>query len=638
MLQKITVLLLLSLVFTSCWEATVEKKIIKSYSTYTVTTGSIASSEKYIGYTAWKTEMMLASKVPWRVTYLKKSEWDRVKKWELIAELDGAEAKTGYKNAEKIVGSLYGFKKQTSQAYDGQIAALRSKIQQVKVGIKWVKTGLEDVKKITSSQLKTATTGINQAKLGLETAKLNLEETQKTLDSQNKKIVSGGKSAIIQSVILYKNIIDFSDKFLGITKNNKKYNDKFEDYLGTKNSKHLKKTEELFLSTKVIFDSYQKFYLEKIEDKDPSKQEIINGLTLAERVAEKEKILLKELYSVIDNSIENIYFSKLVMDEYQKNISLLGSQVEASLLSIDWWVSLWIKGSLENFRNFDAEENKWISLLEKQVDLARASVVAAETAYEQYKVTANGKIHEVDTKKEVTTAQLAEVQAGIKALQSKKQASLKEIDAKIAEANGGKETAWVMIDNGKIYAHSSWIIVAKMVEEWQVVNAGMPLYSVADNSMLKVKISVNLETYRYLKKWKVLNISLSGTKYKTQWKVVTLATSAHKFTKKYDIELEMKNPKGVIPLGAMVEVFIKTQAQSSKKKVDAKAIIPNTAIISKFMLPSVYVLHENKAVLTPIKVIKMGEEKSEVEWLTSLDIIVVDWKENISDGEFLEIK
>ena len=634
MLQKILILIALLFVITSCGEEEKESEIKKSFSTYTVTTWRVASENSYVGYTAWKKEVLLSSKVPWRIVYMRKNVWDSVKKWELLAELDGAEAKVWASNAASIVGSLYGLKKETARSFDGQIKALQSKVDQVQAGITWVKIGLEDVKKITSAQLLTAQSWVAQAKLWLETAKVNLEQTKKDLLSKDDQILAGWKSAILQSVILYKNIIDFSDKFLWITKKNKKLNDKFDDYLWAKDSVQLDNTEKLFLKTSSVFEEYYNYYLEKIEDKNPTKEEIIQWLELAKKTAEAEKVFLKELYTTTDNSIENIYFPIEVINEYKKNISVFGSQVESSLLSVDGGVTVWITGSLENLKSFNTWKDKALALLEKQVELAKSQLNTAEKTYKQYQLTGSSEVNKVQTQKNVSVSQLAEVKAWIQALKAQKQAALKEIDTKIAEANGWKKSAWVMIQNGKIFAPFSWVITSKMWEEWQVTNAWMPLYWIADYSQLKVKISVDFDTYRFLKKWKKVNISLSGTDYKTTGKISLISKTAHKFSKKYDIEVEMKNPKGVIPIGAMVEVWIQIKSGSNKKTIE-NSLVPNEAIISKFMLPYVFVNKDWIATLIPIKIIKMWEKLSEVSWVKSLDTIIVDWKENLSDGEKL---
>ena len=636
-MKKIIALLLLVTLLSSCGANSTSQndKIQKKYSTYVVKTGHIDSANKFTGYTSGIKEVMLATKVPGRITYLAKNVWDRVRVGELLASTDGAEAKNWYSTATNIVNSLYALKKQTELAYDWQIASVKAKIAQAKIGIKWVSTWLEDTKNITEKQLETAKTGIEQAKLWLETAKKNLEETKKTLEVKEKNILSGWKSAITQNFILSTNIIDFADKTLWITQKNKNFNDKFEDYLWVKDSIHLNQTKQLFKDTKKEFDEYKKFYDEKIDNKNPSKEELIEWLKIADKYSEKQKKLLKELYKVLDDSIENIYFPIAMINEYKKNISKMGSDLELTLLTAQWNYILWIKWTLQNLDDLKSNKDKAISLLEKQVELAKAGLETAQKTYQQYLAMSKWQINWVTTKKDIAESQLKEAYAGLKALEAKKQASLKEIDAKIAEANWWKSKAGVMINNWKVYSNISGVVSMKMAEVWQVINAGMPIYQIVDTSKLKVKTSVPERIFKNLQLWQKIDLAVEWYNKKITWKITLLNKVANRFTKKYDIEITIDNPKWEIPAGAMSVIVFKNQ---QTKTINGNPIIPNNAIISKFGLPSVYVLENWKAVLKTIKIIKMWEKNSEVSGIKSLDKIITLWKENIFDGEVLENK
>jgi len=123
MKKIILTLILTSLLLSSCWTETTQK-IEKQYKTITIWTWSITETQKYVGYIQWETQTMLATKAPWKITYLAKKVWDKIYKWELIASLDSAEAKTGYSTANSIVWSLEELKKATISSFDEQIKAM----------------------------------------------------------------------------------------------------------------------------------------------------------------------------------------------------------------------------------------------------------------------------------------------------------------------------------------------------------------------------------------------------------------------------------------------------------------------------------------------------------------------------------
>jgi len=635
MVKKIIALLILATLITSCTNnPEKEKKVKKQFTTYTVTTGNLSNIWKFVGYTTGQKEVMLATKVPGRIVYLAKNVWDKVYAWEVLARLDSTEAKTWYSTANSIVNSLYNLRNQTAKAYDWQIESLKAKIKQAEIWVKWMETWLKDTKEITTSQLETAKTGLEQAKLWLETAQKNLEETKKSLEVKYQNILDWGKTAITQSIILDRNIIDFADKLLWMTEDNKRYNDRFESFLWAKNSRQLKETKLIFLDAKKEVDKYNEYYKKNIENKDNIwEDKIVEWLKIAEKTAEKQKELLKWLYDVMENSIPSVSFPLTVINEYKKNISQFGSQVESSLLTVSWNYIVWIKWTLQNLKDFEASKQKAITLLEKQVELAKASLDTAQKKYEQYLNMGNWKINEVKTKKDIALEQLQEAKAWLKALIAKKEASLREIDAKIAEALWGKKKANVMINNWIVVSNINWIVTQKMAEVGQVINAWMPIYMVSDNSVLKVKTSIPYNFYKNLKLGDKVNIAIEWVNKAVIAKVSMLSKKANPFTKKYDIEVKINNKDYKYPNWAMAIIILK---QKDNKNKVGNAIIPVNSIVSKFWVPAVYVIEKNKAVLKNIKIIKLWQTKAEVTWIKSLDKIIVDWKENIYDGEILE--
>jgi len=71
-------------------------------------------------------------------------------------------------------------------------------------------------------------------------------------------------------------------------------------------------------------------------------------------------------------------------------------------------------------------------------------------------------------------------------------------------------------------------------------------------------------------------------------------------TKKTLVEITLDNAKNDIKIGSFSKVYFDT-----KKDDDTSIIIPNSAIISKFMIPGVYVIKDNKAIFKNIEILKM---------------------------------
>jgi len=621
MTKKIIFLIILSLVLTSCGAKEKKVKIHKNYKISEVSTWVVNVSDNFIWYTKWVNQAMLATKTPWRITYLKKKIWDKVFAWELIASLDSQEAKSWYNTANKIIANLIKIKEKTSKALDEQIKAMQAKKKSVEAQVDWVSIWFEDTKKITQSQLETA-------EKWLETAKLNLEETKKELDNKKENILTWAKSSLTYSIILATNSIDFLKNLFWMDQNNDEYYNKIKFYLWAKNTNQLRQTRDLYRKINPLYIEYKKYYEEKIENKNPDEEILLEWLNKAKILLNEIKKILNESYKVLNNSIENVYFPIATINSLKQQIILLGENIEKTILSTDWWLMLGIDWSLENLKNFETNKNKALSLLEKQVELAEKKVA-------QYKAMAAWQVNNVETKKKIANLWLLEINSGIEALKAKKQATLSEINAKIAEAIWKKDQSSIMINNWNIIAPFSWIVTNKMSEKWQITNAWMPIYEIADNSKILLKVSVPASIISKLRKWDKLDVIIESKNKTFTWIISNIWASANPITKKYKVEITLDNKKWIIPVWAMAIVSFNTDFISWEKKKINSLRIPNKAIVEKFMVPWVYILDWKRVIFKKIKIKKMWEYFSEVEWLKAWEKVITDWKENIYDWEIL---
>ena len=617
MKKAILLLILTSLFFSSCSKQE-EKKVEKFYKTVSISTWSIENTETYVWYVKWKIQTMLATKAPWKITYLAKKVWDRVYKWELLASLDSAEAKTNYATADSIVDSLYALRESTIKSFDEQIKATKEKIAQAEAWLKWITTWLNDTKNITKNQIETA-------KLAVQTAKTNLEETKKTLATKKENILAWAKSAITQNIILSENIIDFVDKFLGITEENKHYNDRFEDFIWAKDLKNKEEAKALFKQIRPIYLEYKKYYKENIEWKNPSEQVLISWLKKAINISEKLKKLLDKTYDVLDDSVPNTYLPLSMINSYKAQVSKFWSQLEQTLLSMSWDTMVWLKWTLENLKNFESQKQKAISLLEKQLEIAKQQLA-------QYESMASWKVNEVSTKKEIAEKQLQEAKAWLQALIAGKQAKLKELDSKIAEASWKRNLSAVYISDWKIYSPINWVIVSKMAEIWQVVWAWMPIYTVASDKNVEISIDLPKFITDNLKLYQKVWVEINNKSY--TWTITELPNVANMITKKIPVKITVNNSKRDITIWAMAKVKFKTKIKNTNS--DKWLLIPQDAIVQDFMIPWVYIIENNKAKLQKINIISCSKNYCLVNWLKPNSTIITQGKENIYDWEILK--
>ena len=105
-------------------------------------------------------------------------------------------------------------------------------------------------------------------------------------------------------------------------------------------------------------------------------------------------------------------------------------------------------------------------------------------------------------------------------------------------------------------------------------------------------------------------------------------------SKKVELEILINNKNKDIVIGSMAQVNFKVK-NILEVTQNWTAVIPNQAIIQKYMLPWVYVIKDWKTHFTQIEIISSDEKYSQVKWLDINSKIITAWKENIYDWEIL---
>lgn len=628
-MKKISLLILLILLTTSCSQEE-KQKVQKYYETEIVKTWSINNINTFIWTTSWQTEINLSTKSPWKIVFLWKNIWDKVEKWELIANLDSSEAKVWYSTASNISNTLYSLKNSTNISLNNQIEATKEKINQAKLWIKWLEEAIINTTKVSDQNIEIINSKIIQAKIWIETAKLNYNKTKNVLEWNKINIIKNAKNAVTQSLILDTNVINFVDELLWITKENKRKNDDFEDYLWVKKNNLNNETKILFKKINLNLEEYRLLYENKIENNSEiNQEEIVKILEQWEKLALDIQELLKNTYDILTNSIANIKFTQATINNYKAQISTFANQIESSLITVEWEYILWLKWSIQNLDSIDRNTSKALNLLEKQIELAQEWLKTVENTKKTYITNKKINLDDLKIKKEVAKSSLEEVFKTLKTLESSKNATLKEIDTNITKVNWEKNLSAVMINNWKIISPISWIITNKFVEKWQVIWWWIPIYTISNNDNIKIKIDITNELANKLQINKKVKIEINNKIY--NWKITNLPEVSKTINKRIPIEIIIDNSTNLIKVWETAKVYIENINTNSNS-----IIIPNNSIIEKFLIPWVYIIKNNIAVFKKIEILSSDDKYSEINWINIWDKLITKGKENIFDGEILK--
>ncbi len=637
-MKKLLILTIISsLLLTSCGE---EKKEIskKYYKTVLVQTWSISDSDSFVGYTDSFNNVTLWAKVGWKIVSITKNVWDKVKIWEVVATLDAIEAKTWYSSSLDIISSLEALKISTSQMYDSQIEVLNGKINSAKtwiemanIWVSWSEAWTQDTKNISQNQLKTIDSQISQAQIWLESIKLQLENTKDNLNQKEEDIYSNSKNAISNANILANNLVDFLDNIYWVTDKNKYTNDSFEMYISAKNTAIKTQAEN---ALKNFINSYSTLKDLPLD----SKENIKIALEKYNNVFSNDiRNMLKLAYSTMENSISSTNFPESSISSYKSQINSFQNGNEQVILTVSGNYFLGLKWSLDSINNFTKEKKSTLDNLEKQVQLAEKQIDTLNQTKEQISSQSSWAITDITTKTEIAKKTrdlsqnaLQEAKSSLEALKKQKQASLSEIDTQISQVKSGKNDAKVMIENGKVISLIDWIVTKKLSEVWNVVWAGTPILIVSSDDKIKIEVQVNDEIINKINLLNEVKVEIEWVSEQLTWIITKILPTRDLITKKSSVEITIDNQNENIKIWSYSKIYFNIE-----NNTENWIIIPNSAIVSKYNLPQVFVLENWVAKLKNIKTLKQNDNFSQIEWLWVWEIIITDGKENVFDGESL---
>ena len=642
----------LILFLTSC--SNEERDVKKYFETTEVRHWSLSDTRQQIWYTASFDYVPLGAKVGGRIVSIHKEVGEKVQAGELLVSLDGAEARSGFASSQDIIRSLEQLKKTTLRSYEKQIEAAWEQIKQLEtsldladIGISGADSGVRDTQDITASQIRAIESQIKQAELAYESAKLQYENTKNILEQKEEDISTNSKNAISAAIILWNNVIDFLDPIFGITDANKHRNTTFEIYLGAKDSWQKNEAEN---ALRRFIDDFPE--LEKSAENISSEQEITETLEKFYNTFDSDmRQLLRGASRVFENSVTWVNLPEVQVQEWRQYINQLQTQNEQIILSVSGNYMLGLKGSLDNIASLEKEKKTQLDMLEKQVEQAaqqievlKENLAAQEALWSGMMTEAGTLLSSSEKQKELIYLQINEAEASISAIESQKLAALAEIDAQIAEVRAGRNEAGVMIDNANIRAPIDGIIVQKHAEVGQVIGAGMPILVVSNNRDIKIEISIGQNLEDMAAVWQEVNVKIEGISDLRSGRITKILPQRNLITKRTMLEISVPNPQWDIKLGSFARVFFEHENIDGDETYDSwedtaeqniSFIIPNNAIISRYMIPWVYVVKDNIAHFTKIEILSQDESFSEVVWLQWGDVIITRGKENIFDGEKL---
>lgn len=312
----------------------------------------------------------------WKVAIVNFKDWDRIKKWQIIAELDSTDALNSINQSKiNLANSRIKLQQILKGPEEKDLLKSNTDVSSTENNLLIAKQNLDNLIKERDNkllniqqQIDDANDDINNKNSQLDILKneldLLIQQWDKDVSDFNVDTAQTINTAYIDSkqyLIDAKNYLNEVDDLFGITSANDYKNDAYEDYLSVKNSAFKVSTEDNWNKAKILLDKYNNYYytLNSSSLQSWEMKELLKWLqTLYQTLIDISKLAT----DAMNSSVTATNFTQTQIDSYANNMTQIGSSSKSTLDKI--------KNSITNIDKLSdptlIEKQKNNNLLNKQ--------------------------------------------------------------------------------------------------------------------------------------------------------------------------------------------------------------------------------------------------------------------------------
>ncbi len=176
------------------------------------------------------------------------------------------------------------------------------------------------------------------------------------------------------------------------------------------------------------------------------------------------------------------------------------------------------------------------------------------------------------------------------------------------------------------------VVTTKNVVAGTVLSQSMPAYTVMDTSTVEIKVDVSEQVINTLKEGQSVNVKLSALSKKAMKGTISTVSPAAGGAGTYEVKIQMNNPKGMIKVGMLGEVYFE------KETSENTIVIPRSCVITKNNEDYVYIEQDGTAKKINVKTgIDSGDDIEITEGLTEGMNLISKGQTYLEDGNAVEI-
>lgn len=639
-----------AVILTSCGTAPEPPK--KHLSFATAQTGSVSLSEGGVATVRGSNVAELSFKSPGRIVAILANVGDRVEKGQLLATVDNREASiaaAGYagsasdlaevESAVRAIGtSVEALAESRAQVAASDVRAAEIGKSLAEKDLELARKNLENSRAVLSGSTLSAQERVNQAQQALSLAESQLGNTRSLLDQQESSLRGQALASLAGAFVTARSGRDFADAILGISDANRYKNDAFEAYLGAKNASTLSRADNAYRTFDAKYSKTYDWYYANVSGKsDVALSVAKEALERAEATLVLEREALHALKSVLENTVESSSLDATGIAKYKQETDAILANLESSMLTS---AGGGITGSSKAIATFEKDRELRLSSLSDAVALAKT---ALELAKSGKSVAAGDEKRNLDALEiavrvkedavKVADESYAKAVAAADMAQREMNAKVRETDAQAAEARAKKREA----DTGlalsseregysEIRAPFSGTVTEKYLDAGSSVGPGTPVLQISDDRDPKATFSFD-SSKAALEGGAEIPLESVKTGLAFTGKIL-VAGSADSFANGKR-RAEVSVPKGSATVGDRVRLKVPGASVSG-------VLVPESAIMTRYLVPSVFVVENGVAKSKTVKVVARGNAMVVVEGIVAGSKVVTEGKDRLTEGEAVE--
>jgi RND family efflux transporter MFP subunit len=215
------------------------------------------------------------------------------------------------------------------------------------------------------------------------------------------------------------------------------------------------------------------------------------------------------------------------------------------------------------------------------------------------------------------------------------QQQLDQAKLNLATAKARLDQANISFGDASIKSTINGVVNKKYIEPGSVVTSGTPLFDLVNVSKLKLKVTVNENQIAFLKVGSDIKVKASVYPDKEFTGKITFIAPMADASLNFPVEIEiLNNENNDLKAGMYGTAYF----EATDKDANKIKIIPRTAFVGSVSSNEVFVIKDNKAVLTKIVSGRIFGDKVEVlEGLNDGETVVVGGQINLTDGATVEV-